>query len=606
MMPPAPEDGPVAVARDAFADRVNEAQVSHLYDELPTAITASVVGAALLASVMWARVPSGAIAAWVAVTLLNQAWRFVLYRRYRRGSGYSAAETRQWGNWWAVGAGVAGLIWGSAAFLFWVDDSSVLQTILIVSIFAVTSAAVLLISTHLASFYAFVFGALVPLVSRTVMQGEAPYLLLALITTIAAIGIVAFGHSYNRSFVASLRSRFENEALAKALAAQNAALDQAWSVAERARRDAEIANRSKTQFFAAASHDLRQPLHALGLFVAALTERVRDPGVAPVVRSINASVGALEMLLDELLDISRIDAGALKVGMRHFPLQGVLDRLRLEFEAEAAARGLRLRVRPVTACAWSDPVLVERILRNLIANALRYTQRGGVLVACRAQRSMLALEVWDTGVGIPEPEQQRVFEEFYQGAGAERGYPKGMGLGLAIVKRLGTLIGAPVTLRSQPGRGTVFRVTLPRGEALRAPAASAPAAMDDRVTLAGRRIVVIEDEREVLEGMRVLLGGWHAEVVGATSADEALTAVAEETRAPDLVIADYQLGSGANGAQAIESIRTRFRADIPAIVVTGSITPAHREEARANDYHLLPKPVAPAKLRTLITFKLAR
>src|SRR5512139_1348501 len=390
-MPTAPEHGPVAAARDAFADRVNEAQVRHLYDELPTAINASVVGAALLASVMWARVPSGAIAAWVAVTLLNQAWRFVLYRGYRRGSGYSAAETRQWGNWWAVGAGVAGLIWGSAAFLFWVDESSVLQTILIVSIFAVTSAAVLLIGTHLASFYAFVFGALVPLVFRTVMQGEAPYLLLALITTIAAIGIVAFGHSYNRSFVASLRSRFENEALAQALAAQNAALDQAWSVAERARRDAEVANRSKTQFFAAASHDLRQPLHALGLFVAALTERVRDPGVAPVVRSINASVGALEMLLDELLDISRIDAGALKVGMRHFPLQGVFDRLRLEFEAEAASRGLRLRVRPMTAYAWSDPVLVERILRNLIANALRYTRRGGVLVACRARGSMLAI-----------------------------------------------------------------------------------------------------------------------------------------------------------------------------------------------------------------------
>ena len=602
----APGDARADVAGGKFSDRILGAQVRLLYDELPTAVTASFVGAALLSSVMWGQVQRGVIAAWFAATLLNQAWRLVLYRRYRRRSAYSAAENRQWGRWWAIGAGIAGLIWGSAAFLFWVDDSSVLQTILIVSIFAVTSAAVLLIATHLPSFYAFVLGALVPLVARTLLQADAPYLLLALITTIAAIGIIAFGRNYNRSFVASLRSRFENEALAQTLAEQNAALAQARSAAERAQREAERANQSKTQFFAAASHDLRQPIHALGLLVAALAERVRDPSATPLMKSITASAGTLETLFDELLDISRIDAGVLEVGMRHFPMQSLFERLRLEFAAEAAERGLFLRVRPTTAHAWSDPALVKRVLRNLVSNALRYTRRGGVLVACRRRGNLLAIEVWDTGVGIPHAEQQHVFDEFYQVAASGHSGRPGIGLGLAIVKRLTALIDAPIALRSQPHRGSMFRVTLKRSDAAGTPPVAEAAAIGERMTLAGRRIVVVEDDREVLEGMLALLEGWHAEVVGAASADDAITALAPARRAPDLVIAGDALRNGEGGGQAIASVRRRFDARIPGIVVAGSITPAHRDEALAYDYHLLAKPVAPAKLRALIAFQLAR
>ncbi|MCU0897937.1 MAG: ATP-binding protein [Burkholderiales bacterium] len=602
----APGDARADAAGERFGDRILGAQVRLLYDELPTAVTASFVGATLLSSVMWAQVERGVIAAWFGAMLLNQAWRIVLYRRYRRRSAYDAAETRQWGRWWAIGAGISGLIWGSAAFLFWVDDSSVLQTILIVSIFAVTSAAVLLIATHLPSFYAFVLGALVPLVARTLLQADAPYVLLALITTIAAIGIIAFGRNYNRSFVASLRSRFENEALAQALAEQNAALAQARSAAEHAQREAERANQSMTQFFAAASHDLRQPIHALGLLGAALSERVRDPSAAPLLKSITASVGSLEALFDELLDISRLDAGVLEIGMRQFPMQSLFERLRLEFAAEAAERGLFLRVRPTTAYAWSDPALVERILRNLVSNALRYTRRGGVLVACRTRGKLLAIEVWDTGVGIPHAEQQRVFDEFYQVSAPGKSGRPGIGLGLAIVKRLAALVDAPIALRSQPSRGSMFRITLQRGDATRTPPNAAAAAIDERMTLAGRRIVVIEDDGEVLEGMLALLGGWNAEVVGAASADDAIAVLAPARHAPDLVIASDALRNGASGGQAIASVRGCFDASIPGIVVAGRITPAHRDEALANKYHLLAKPVAPAKLRALIAFQLAR
>jgi CheY-like chemotaxis protein len=404
--------------------------------------------------------------------------------------------------------------------------------------------------------------------------------------------------------VASLRNRFENEALARKLATQNVELERAKEVAERARNDAEIANRSKTQFFAAAGHDLRQPLHAMGLFAAALTEKARDPEVLHVVNSINASVDALEGLFNELLDISKIDSGVLKANPTHFDLGAMLDRLRMDFEPEAFERGLRLRIVPTTAYLFSDPVLVERILRNLVSNAIRYTKAGGVLVGTRRRGKEVSLEVWDTGIGIPPEQQDRVFEEFYQLANPERNSKKGLGLGLSIVKRLVNLLSAQIDLRSVPGRGSVFKVRLPLGvrppvdPARKKKAATAPG------DLSGRVIVVVEDEAAVLEGMRVLLEGWGAEVVAGASIRETMAEVEPLARAPDLIVADYGLRDGNVGTQAIAALRERFKSQIPAIIVSGSTTPAHVDEAKAMDAHLLLKPVMPAKLRTLIHFKL--
>jgi len=598
---------PVRIAQlqgDEFDRRVEEAQVRLLYDQLPTAVAASVVGTLLFAAIMWTAASRTMLLTWAALMLANQTWRLVLYAGHRRKASLTPREVVRWGTYWAVGSGISGCLWGAATFLFFDENSAVMQTMLIVSIFAVTSAAVLLIGAHLPSFYAFVLPALTPIIIRNVMQGEETHLLLALIAAIATLGIVAFGRNYNAALVQSLRSRFENEALARALGAQNKALEQARRTADKARSEAEVASRSKTQFFAAASHDLRQPLHALGLFAAALAEKVHDPDVTNVVRSINASVISLETLFSELLDLSRIDAGVIKVNRRHFAVKDIFDRLRLDFEPEAAERGLSLRIRATSLHADSDPLLVERILRNLVANALRYTRRGGILVAARKRGARVAIEVWDTGIGIARDEQERVFDEFYQVGNPERDRKKGLGLGLSIVKRLVALIGADLALRSEPGRGTCFRITVPRGT--RRPESPIPANAPASVfgALNGRVIVVIEDEMEILEGMRVLLVGWGAQVIGTASVDEALSATRTLSRAPDLVIADYRLGSGLDGSQAIEALRARFATSIPAILVTGSTTPAHLDEAKAKGFHVLNKPVAPAKLRSLINFKL--
>ena len=259
---------------------------------------------------------------------------------------------------------------------------------------------------------------------------------------------------------------------------------------------------------------------------------------------------------------------------------------------------------PTTAYLFSDPVLVERILRNLVSNALRYTRAGGVLVGARRRGKEMSIEVWDTGIGIPPEQQDRVFEEFYQLANPERNSKKGLGLGLSIVKRLVNLLGAHIDLRSIPGRGSVFKVRLPLGmrpvvdQSRKKKPATAPG------DLSGRVIVVVEDEAAVLEGMRVLLEGWGAEVVAGASIRETMAEVEPLARTPDLIVADYGLRDGNVGTQAIAALRERFKSQIPAIIVSGSTTPAHVDEAKAIDAHLLLKPVMPAKLRTLIHFKL--
>jgi signal transduction histidine kinase len=264
---------------------------------------------------------------------------------------------------------------------------------------------------------------------------------------------------------------------------------------EQARRDAEAASRAKTQFFAAASHDLRQPLHAMGLFAEALRQRLRDPEVAGLVDSINESVDALEGLFAELLDITRIDSGGVEVHPAPVRMSELFGRLRLHFEPTAFEKGLMLSFRGERHVAHAYPVLLERVLRNLVSNAIRYTEDGGVLVSCRALHGQgqgrLRVQVWDSGIGISEAALPRIFDEFHQVGGARALAPrhrKGLGLGLAIVKRLTDLMGAPLAVRSRVGHGTVFTLELRPSRLPDKPeAAPADARARPGVTPRGRR-----------------------------------------------------------------------------------------------------------------------
>lgn len=373
-----------------------------------------------------------------------------------------------------------------------------------------------------------------------------------------------------------------------------------------ARREAESASRAKSQFLAAASHDLRQPMHALGLYAAVLEQKVSQPEVRELVEKINASVEALEGLFSELLDISRLDAGVLQPNVKSFPIAGLLERLQGQFAAHAQSRGLQLRVRPTRAWTVTDPVLLERILINLFSNAIRYTSRGRVLVGCRRRAGTVRIEVWDTGAGIDAVELPRVFDEFYQIGNPERDRTKGLGLGLAIVRRLGVLLDHPIGASSTPGKGSCFSVELPRRaepEPVMAEPGRAPSTAEKEI--ARRMLVVIDDESAVRDSTAALLREWGYDVVAAGSLDEALREISRARRAPDAVLADYRLLDGATGLEAIRRLQHEFGSGLPAAIITGDIAAEKLVEFRASGCRHLHKPVVPARLRELVTELLA-
>lgn len=372
------------------------------------------------------------------------------------------------------------------------------------------------------------------------------------------------------------------------------------------KEEAETATRAKSRFLAAASHDLRQPIHALGMFVARLAQLPHDRETRHLIANLEASVRAMQDLLDALLDISRLDADAVRVQLQPVPLAPLFEQLRGALMPVATDKGLRLRVRDSALWVQSDPTLLHRILLNLVSNALRYTGHGGVLVGCRRSRggSHLWLEVWDTGVGIPAEHQQDIFREFYQIGNPERDRSKGLGLGLNIVDRTARLLGHELKLCSVPGHGTRFRLELPlapAGDLQALMAAEQPQQLDD---VRGLRILVIEDDRQSAQALRGLLDSWGCVVAVVEGLQGALTVV-DGGFVPDLVLSDFRLRAGESGMQTLQTLRTQLERPLPACLMSGDTDPELIQACRDAGLPLLHKPVRPAKLRTLIR-RLAR
>jgi two-component system, sensor histidine kinase len=365
-------------------------------------------------------------------------------------------------------------------------------------------------------------------------------------------------------------------------------------------RQLESANLAKSRFLAAASHDLRQPLHALNLFVAQLRDEA-DPGErSQLIARICAAVSAMNELFETLLDMSRLDAGVLEPNLTEFPIERLLKRIETTFTESAREKELRLRV--VSSSAWvrSDFILLERIVLNLVSNAVRYTSQGGVVIGCRHRGIRLHIDVCDSGPGIPQDQQRQIFSEFYQIGGRQPDGRAGLGLGLSIVERLGQLLGHPVELASRPGKGSCFSVSMPLVAARRmtAEAVEPPATIADPAR--GRLIVVIDDDALVLEGMRGILQSWGCRVVTGASDTAALAQLAQEGGQPDLIISDFRLASGRTGVEAIERLRGVLDTAIPAFLISGDTGPERLREARASGYQLVHKPVPPMALRTTL------
>lgn len=367
------------------------------------------------------------------------------------------------------------------------------------------------------------------------------------------------------------------------------------------KEEAETATLAKSRFLAAASHDLRQPTHALGMFVARLAQLQHDAETRHLITNLEASVRAMQDLLDALLDISRLDADTVKANPRPFPMAELLEPLRRGMMPVAAEKGLRLRVRPSQLWVMSDPILLSRILLNLVSNALSYTYQGGVLVACRSRRGgrYVSIEVWDTGIGIAPEHQQDIFKEFFQIANPERDRNKGLGLGLNIVERTAKLLGCPLRLKSIPGRGTRFSIEVPIAQYGHRQAALTPQEAMPADELNGLQVLVIEDDSASAQALSGLLESWGCTVVAVEDLQGALSVVGAAFD-PQIILSDYRLRNGENGVDALHGLRVALGRPVPACLMSGDTDPALMQACRDAGLPLLHKPVRPAKLRALL------
>lgn len=367
-----------------------------------------------------------------------------------------------------------------------------------------------------------------------------------------------------------------------------------------AKHRAEEANLAKSKFLAAASHDLRQPIHALGLFLNVLARTELSASQREILAGANSAAKASSEMLNTLLDYSRIEAGVIKPQIEPFRVQPLLNKLEKEFASQANVKSLAYRSRQTELVVRSDPMLVELILRNLVSNAIRYTNNGGILVACRKRGDQAMLEVWDTGIGIAPAHQREVFREFHQLGNPERDRHNGLGLGLAIADGLARTMGHGLSLTSTLHRGSVFRLALPISTA---ELPQEPGALEHGKMSFNMRVLVIDDDAIVRASMHLMLRGWGCECDMAESIEEALELV--RTRVPDLVISDYRLREQSTGLEAIAALRALLGNHLLAMLITGDTAPDRLREAQGSGLLLLHKPVSPEQLYRGLVMALA-
>jgi two-component system, sensor histidine kinase len=365
---------------------------------------------------------------------------------------------------------------------------------------------------------------------------------------------------------------------------------------ESARDAAMKADQEKSRFLAIASHDLRQPVHAIGLFAATLEKRLEGSAEEPLVRNLTQAIDGLDRSFNVMLDISRLDAGAIEPRVQHFPVRDLFRRLHMHFAGQAEQKNMALRFSPGGKSISSDPQLLERILGNLVQNALKYTERGGVVVVARSTTTHTHIEVWDTGIGICASDLPKVFDEFYQVGQGQRVRTQGLGMGLAIVKRLARLLGHELIVSSRPGCGTMFRLRIALGGLPDIQDVTAAADTLPMPILQARTVIVLDDEEAIREGLCLLLHEWGYEAVAAGTIAQAVHAVETLESPPDLILSDLHLGEGPDGIAGIEAIRRRCGFNVAAMLITGDTS--HDEIRRATDsgHPVLFKPVQPRKL----------
>ncbi len=519
---------------------------------------------------------------WLVLVLGTFLARLILTWRYLKMSP-PPSDTTRWGWYLTITTFISGLLWGYAAFSFH-DPINLYNNVLIYLIVISFSAGSMMLTSYWPqALYAYTLPAVGGAILDQLLHMDPPGYTFAYLLLLFLVMLFKVAKGSNNIVYNALRVSAKNHDLIQKMEVE--------------KNKAETASQAKTSFLASANHDLRQPVHALSLLVHGLKKELRSAQGKLLFLRLERSVNNLGNLLESLLDLSRLDASAVKVTPTNFPMSIVSSQMLAEFLPLAREKGLRFSIRHCNEYVFTDRTLLERLLRNLLNNSFRYTHNGGILLGFRKRGDYLIFEVWDTGIGIAKDEKDKIFNEFYQSENAERDRSKGLGLGLSICQRITALLDSELSYTSTEGRGSVFRFQLPIALIEPRPAIITEPAYK-KVDLTGKILLIVDDDIEVLQAMIQLTKNWNMQPLTARNGNEAFDVLEARHLSPDAIICDHRLGDSETGIDVIKQIQHRF--NIPALMITGDTAPENLLALEHSGFPILHKPVSPDVLfRTL-------
>jgi two-component system, sensor histidine kinase len=573
-------------------DRLLHEQVRLLARNVPALVVGTLVLSSGTAALL---VMNGQPPRWVLYWLAAMAalcairwWGAVRYRRAQPGP----SQAPGWARWFVLASFVAGVLWGSLTALFFSPDDPHTQAVLVMILVAIVASATQSLGSYFPAHLAFAVPALVPFAVRSILSGDARTMTLGVLGLVFLMMAELFARRIALAIEEALRLRFENDALVVEVS--------------RARDTAEAASQAKTRFLATASHDLRQPIHAMSMFVPALKRmaqegRLSATALGDISDRMQSALDNMGQLLNRLLDVSRLDADAVRVNKEDFPLEPLLSAVVDEVSAQAEGKGLRLRMHDGGLWVHSDPSVLHTMLSNLVSNAVRYTDRGGVLVSARSRGDSVDIQIWDTGIGISARELSRITEEFYQGSNAhvDRSQSRGFGLGLAIVHRSAQLIGVRLGWRSELGRGSMFSIQAPRARFSHEPSPP-PFETPPSSRTGACNVLVVEENQDILAAMTFLLKSWGHVPLQASNAKEATRIALAHGNDLDAALIDFHLTRDINGLEVAHLLRQHVKPDLAMAIVTGDTSAEVMNAVLAAGLAVMHKPVNPAELQQFI------
>ena len=580
----------------ATAQRVLREQVASVFSTVGSATVSDALLAWSVAALFYWQLRDPLVLWWVALHFL-ELLRYPSQAAYHRDPA-AAKRSAFWARRHWQEMTFFSFVWGAFPWMMMPADNLSMTSMIVLVIVGLCSTGLPAVAARWPSVLAFVLPMNLGLISALVWHGGPTHWVLAMFVVAYLVATFQIAHALNKLLTESLLARFEKEALAEQITEQMA-------VTQRLSDE-------KTRFFASASHDLRQPLHAIALFGAVLERELQGHSAGQHANRLMQAVHVMGASLDTMLDMSRLDAGVVHPELSATPMQPMLQALNQMFASRAEEKGLQLRLRTTDAWVKTDPQLLQRLLANLVENAIKYTDQGGVLVLARVKQGEVWIEVVDTGRGIAPENHEQIFEAFYQIDNPGRDRSQGLGMGLSIVRRLAHLLHHPLQLTSRPGAGTRFRLTLPLAPAHLPERSVVAPSSGERLPASGPQVpplvlpspvLLLDDEADIGDAMTALLASYGAVlkvVTDEVAAQEALAQAVQQERPFAALICDLRLAEGADGLEVAHRLRARFNPELPLLLVTGETSPQRLQRVRDSGVPVLFKPVdAQALLQTL-------